>query len=764
VSGPLERTGMDGRRSRTRIFVLACIVVAGLAGVLSRLTQLQIFQYGDYLARAHRQQQRIVEVSPRRGVVYDRNLHELAMSIPEDSCFAIPAEISNPSLVAHLLSGILKMDQDEIETRLTASKNFVWIARKLEAEKVQRIEALNLRGIYFQKESQRFYPKGQLAAHALGYVDIDGRGIGGIEYQYDNRLRGKPVQMLVMADARRRWYERHGPDASAASNVVVTIDQNVQYIAEKALAGAVASTHAKAGAVLVQDPATGELLALANWPTFDPNVAGSVPAEARMDRAVSAIYEPGSTFKIVTVAAALQEGITNPEEVVDCQMGSITIANHLIHDHKPFGALTVTQVVANSSDVGAIKLGLRLGAPKFYDYIRAFGFGSQTGIELPGETRGLLRRLENWSAISIGGVSMGQEVGVSPVQLIAAVSAIANGGVVHPTHVVREVRSATPPAAPPTAGGDGAPDAPAVSAPPSAAAGVAADPGHRAISPETAATMRRILEQVVLVGTGKKAKLNGYTSAGKTGTAQKIDPATGRYSARDYIASFVGFAPVNSPAVTVLVVLDSPVGVGGHHGGDVAAPVFADVTQQTLSYLRVPPDLPVSAPEPPSAKSSKTTVTDDLSDFSPTQLLDPGAQRIDEMAVPVPEAPLTITPPARITRISAPASALAPGRAANNAAVQHGGKSAASAQPAPLPPLESTEVLDESSGVAVPSFEGRTVQSFVKECMRLGLSPTPVGAGIGVEQVPPAGTHVRAGSKIVVRFAVSSAPAVSQNN
>jgi cell division protein FtsI (penicillin-binding protein 3) len=747
---------MDGRRPRTRILSLAFLILLGLGAVVGRLIQLQILQYSDYLARAHRQQERIVEVSPRRGVVYDRNLHELAMSIPADSCFAIPSEIANPSLVAGLLSGILRMEREEIETRLSTSKTFVWIARKLPPAKVERIQALNLRGIYFQRESQRFYPKSRLAAHTLGYVDIDGRGLGGIEYEYDEKLRGKPVQMLVLADARHRWYERHGPDAGSASSLVLTLDENVQYIVEKALAAAIATTHAKAGAVLAQDPNTGELLALANWPTFDPNSAGAAPPEARMNRAVGALYEPGSKFKIVTVAAALEEGITNPGEVVDCQMGSIVIANHLIHDHKPFGLLTVTQIVSDSSDVGAIKLGLRLGAPKFYDYIRAFGFGAPTGIELPGETRGLLRRLENWSAISIGGVSMGQEVGVTPVQLVSAVSAIANGGAVHPARIVREVRSCGKDSrgfgtACATSAGNEAALVPA------SAGSAPADSDRRAIRPETAATMRRMLEQVVLSGTGKRARLDGYTAAGKTGTAQKIDPATGRYSTRDFIASFVGFAPVNSPALTVLVVLDSP--VGGHMGGDVAAPIFRQIMEQALSYLRVPPDVPVNPPAGPGARVG----ADDLSDFSSAQLLDPNAQRTDE---PTPRPPVSKEMTASSGRLSRTAAAPA----------AKGGKSdalpVAPARPAtrgerraesPLP-AQTTVVLDESNGVPVPSFEGRTVRAFVEECMRLGLSPAPVGAGVAVEQTPSAGTRVRAGSRIVVRFAASAAVrAISQD-
>lgn len=755
---------MEGRRPRTRILSLAFLVLLGLSAVLGRLIELQIFQYRDYLARAHRQQQRIVEVNPPRGVLYDRNLHELAMSIPEDSCFAVPAEITDSELVARLLAGVLGMEQEEIETRLTASKSFVWIARKLPAEKAERIQALNLRGIYFQKESQRFYPKGELAAHALGYVDIDGKGLGGLEYEYDDRLRGKPVQMLVLADARRRWYERHGPDAGDAANLVLTLDENVQYIAEKALDAAIAKTHAKAGAIVVQDPNTGELLALANWPSFDPNAAGAAPAEARMDRAVSALYEPGSTFKIVTVAAALNEGITNPDEVVDCQMGSIVIANHLIHDHKPLGLLTVTQILSESSDVGAIKLGLRLGPAKFYDYIRAFGFGSPTGIELPGESRGLLRRLENWSAISIGGVSMGQEVGVTPVQLVTAVSAIANGGVVHRPKIVREVLSCgtgTSPCAPATNPAPTAATDPASAQP----AAPSDDSSHRAIRPETAAELRHMLEHVILDGTGRLAKLDGYTAAGKTGTAQKIDPATGRYSTRDYIASFVGFAPVNSPAVTVLVVLDSP--EGGHMGGTVAGPVFGEVTQQTLSYLRVPPDIPMAAPaERESAQRAGAANADDLSDFDSSQLLDPNAQRTDQP----PTLPAPIQPkPGALGHLSR-TSVQTPGPGAGLRAMEgpqaqpRKAPGTGNGRDEPLPPAETTVVLDESNGVPVPSFEGRTVRAFVEECVRLGLSPAPVGAGVAVEQTPPAGTRVRAGSRIVVRFAASTAVhAISQD-
>ncbi len=679
---------MDRRRPRTGIVLLALLAALWLGAVLARLIYLQIYCYGDYLARARRQQQRVVEVSPRRGGLYDRNLHELAMSVALDSCFAVPSEIADPGMVARLLGGVLGTPAEEIEARLSSSKSFVWIGRKLPAEKSRRIQALNLRGVYFHKEFQRSYPMGQLAAHLLGYVDIDDRGLGGIEYEFEEQLRPRGARMLVLADARRRWYEQRGSEAATAANLVLTIDENIQYIAEKELAAAIKKTQARAGTIVVQDPNTGELLAVANWPVFNPNSASSSPPDARMDRAVSALYEPGSTFKIVTVAAALEEGITRSDELIDCQMGAMFIGKHRIRDHKPFGVLSVSQVVAHSSDVGAIKLGLRLGAPKFYQYIRAFGFGAPTGIELPGETRGLVRRVEAWSPISIGAVSMGQEVGVTPVQLISAVSAIANGGMLLRPRVVREMRR-------------GAQLLPA------RADKSSADAPRRVIRPETAATMRHMLEGVVLEGTGKLAKLDGYTAGGKTGTAQKIDPSTGRYSRREYIASFVGFAPVNTPAVAVLVALDSP--VGGHYGGDVAAPFFRSVAQQTLAYLRVTPDVPLTSTAQASQRRDELAPhATDLSDFDPAQILDSREQ----------VAPQAGEDSSR--RLSKATASL---------------------------------VLDNEEGVAVPAFAGKTVRDFIQECVRLGLNPVPVGSGVAVEQAPKAGAHVRPGSRIVVRFA-----------
>ncbi len=686
---------MPQRSARVRVAVVGILALLWMGTVLARLGTLQLLLYQEYLSRAQRQQQRIVEVSPRRGEIYDRNLRALAMSITVDSCFAVPSEISDPGMVARLLAGVLGNTAEEIETRLKGSRSFVWVARKLAPETAERIAALNLRGIYFQRESRRFYPKRELAAHVLGYVDVDERGLAGIEQALDGQVRSKPGRLMILADARRRWYDRDEQAPEAGASAVLTLDEKIQYIAEKELAEAIRATGAEAGTIVVQEPVSGELLAVANWPVFNPNAPGEVPAEARMNRSIAALYEPGSTFKVVTLAAALEENLTKPSEFIDCQMGAIFISGHRIRDHKPFGVLDVAQVMAKSSDVGAIKLGLRLGAPRFHDYIRAFGFGQATGVGLPGETRGLVRRPEQWTPVSVGSISMGQEVGVTSLQMTSAFSAVANGGLLYKPKIVREVRRH----------GQAAPAA-------------ASDP-QRVISPTTAATMRRILEGVVLEGTGSLARLDGYSAGGKTGTAQKIDPATGRYSLTKHIASFVGFAPVNSPAITVLVTLDSP--VGAYHGGDVAAPVFKRVTEQVLAYLDVPHDVPVTAAMQLAAAKRRgpgRAPAADVSDFTP---------------MPHEEASTLPVFPAE------------PERRGENP----GGPAAA-----------PTLALEQSEGIEVPRFTGKAVRGVTEECQRLGLSPVLIGSGLAVQQNPEGGTRVRRGTRITVRFARGGSPGI----
>ena len=673
---------MDFRSPQIRLIIVAAVLGLWTAAALARLVDLQLLRYSDFLARAERQQQRIVEISPTRADILDRNLNELAMSTSLDSCFAVPVEISDADLAARLLASVLNLPSDEIATRLSSSRSFVWIARKLPPATVARIRQLNLRGIYFQKENQRFYPKRDLAAAVLGYVDIDEKGLGGIEYQLDSQIRSKAARMLILTDAHNRWYESADKTPDSGSSVVLTVDENIQFVAEKELATAIAETHARAGTVLVENPSNGEILAMASWPKFNPNAPGGSPPEARMNRAVGALYEPGSVFKIVTLSAAIDQGITKPDEVVDCQNGAIYIAGHRIRDHKAYGLLTVSQILAHSSDVGAIKIGLRLGAPKFYEYIRAYGFGELTGIDLPGENRGLLRRVENWTPVSVGSISMGQEVGVTPLQMINAVSAIANGGLLYRPHIVFALRR-----------------------------GLEMDQEpqpvpRRVVRETTAATMRAMLEGVVLNGTGTKAQLDGYTSAGKTGTAQKIDPATGRYSATQLIASFVGFAPINNPAITILVQLDSPVGL--HEGGSVAAPVFKRIAEQVLPYLNVPHDIPVAPATLRAARRSQANEVADVSDFDPAQVT--SAAFADSAQ-------------------AGPVSALLPVSAS-------------------APTVE----LAEGEGISVPDLTGKTVRQVTEICVQLGVNPVLVGAGTVQEQSPPPGAMVRRGASVIFRF------------
>src|SRR5579862_6920250 len=342
---------MKQRNPRLRWLVVWVLAVDWMAAILARLTYVQLFCYSEYLAKAQRQQERIFEISPKRGTIYDRKGRELAVSLPMDSVFGDPAEITDVEMVGRLLSRVLNVSAEDIETKIREAHTPVRLARKLSPDVVQRISDMNLNGVFFQKENRRVYPQRELAASVLGYVDIDEKGIGGIEQSLDKQIRGRPGKMMVMADGLRRWYDRRESSPDPGDSVTLTIDETIQYIAEKELATAIAQTHAKAGTVIVQDPNTGELLAVANWPTFDANDPGSYPADARADRAVSYAYEPGSTFKVITLTGAIENGVANPNELVDCQMGKILVAGRLIHDWHPFGVLSVTGILANSSDV-----------------------------------------------------------------------------------------------------------------------------------------------------------------------------------------------------------------------------------------------------------------------------------------------------------------------------------------------------------------------------------------------------------------------------
>src|SRR5580692_6130461 len=559
----------------SRLYLLGAMLLLWCFAICGRLVYLQIFRYGSFAKQAEHQQQRAIPLAAKRGVIYDRAGRELAMSVLVDSAFAVPSETKDLPTAVSLITRITGEDARVVLADCRAHKSFCWLARKADEETIERIKSLNLQGIHFQREPKRFYPNRDLAAQVLGEVGMEDAGQSGIEHEFDDQLRGSPGKMFISVDARKQWFSDVEKQPETGDSMVLTIDKNIQYIAEKELGQAIHDTQAIAGTVIVENPHTGEILALANRPTFDPNQRKQVTPAALTNRAVSYAYEPGSTFKLVTISAALEEKLTTPDELFDCQMGAIVYNGMRIRDSKPHGLLPVWGVLAESSDVGSIKIALRLGEDRYYKYIRAFGFGQPTGIELPGETRGMTKPVSRWSKVSIAAISIGQEIGISPIQLSGLISTFANDGVwVAPRIVTGKFEP-----------GDTLQ---------SGMKTVTFHPGasRRVISSYTAAEMRSMMQKVVLEGTGRKAILEGYTSAGKTGTAQKVDPATGAYSKTKYIGSFAGFAPLNNPQIVVAVILDSAVGL--HQGGQVSAPVFKRVAQQVLEYLHTPHDLPLA--------------------------------------------------------------------------------------------------------------------------------------------------------------------------
>ena len=717
-------------KTNIRLYLLGGVLVLWGCAICLRLVYLQVFCYGQFEQRAQHQQQRTTDVASKRGVIYDRAGNELAMSTAVDSVFAVPSEIHDLAGTISLISHITRDDPREVLARCESSKTFCWVARKADPEISDRIRALNLRGIHFQKESRRSYPKGELAAQVVGFVGTDDEGLSGIEREYDDQMRGKPGRMLISVDARKKYFGSVEKQPDPGENVVLTIDEKVQYIAEKELGAGVTESRAESGTVIVENPHTGEILALANWPTFNPNHPHT--PDLLKNHAVSDVYEPGSTFKLVTISAALDEKVTSPDEVFDCQMGSIVINGRRIHDWKPFGELSVSDVLAKSSDVGAIKIALRLGDERLYKYIRAYGFGQQTGIELPGETRGLSKPLSRWSKVSIGAIAMGQEIGVSPIQLAAMVSTIANDGVQVPPRIV--AGTTEPLSAPQT---------------------VAFHPGtgRRVISPLTAAQMKQMMQGVVLHGTGRKAILEGYSSAGKSGTAQKVDPATGTYSRTKYIASFAGFAPVNNPAITVVVILDSP--LNGHHGGEVGAPVFQRVSQAVLEYLHAPHD--VDLPKNRQVLLAERNIKEqDLEEGSPDRLgesLDVAEAGASDSAVASTEAPTRPLPEAASNVVPAALREREPEPAAVPEAKQPAA-AASGAEAAPVRlPTSGTVVLDvERGGIVVPSLLGKSVRSAVEIAEQSGLELDAIGSGLAQQQSPAPGAHVGVGTTVVVKF------------
>jgi len=740
---------------RSRFFIISLFFLLWACSISGRLFWLQIVRHKDFVERAEKQQQRTFDVAPRRGILYDRNMH------------ADPSQIGDKQSAALALAPLVHTDpadglttESQIAARLNTGHNFAWIARRVTPQVAAAVKALNMKGIYFQKEFQRFYPDNQIAAQVLGYVGVDDNGLGGLEEKFDSGLHGTAGVMYTAMDARRKVLGSSERDPAPGRNLTLTIDENIQFMAERALDHAMQRTQALNGTVVVQDVHTGQILALAIRPTFNPNQFRHTTPALLRDHAVSDVYEPGSTFKLVTYSAAMDANVAKPDDPIDCQGGKITIFGRTIHDDKSdrgLGTVSVATALAKSSDVAAVKLALKIGPDKFYQYIRDFGFGTRSGVELPGETRGLLRPVRRWQPSSIGSVAIGQEVAVTPLQLVSMVSTIANGGTYLPPHILMPDQFSSPAtdlnqkAAVPQAGPSSPPTV--VQAAESHGTVLGADlpnplpaGAHRVISTMAAAEMRKMMEGVVLFGTGKPAQLNGYSSGGKTGTAQKIDPATHTYSKTVHIASFAGFAPVNNPVISVAIVIDSP--HGDYYGTAVSAPVFADVAQQVLEYLGVPHDIDLLPVKTPAKNDAPAKEDDSSSDIADINALYAAANDLPS------DDPLR-NPSAQPTPASVPASEPTVSSAAANAqpsgSTSSSGTTASRSTTASAPQATSSVVIPDPAQLRVPTLTGLTVRQVIEQAGATGLQVEIVGNGTCREQAPAPGTAVSSSTKVVVR-------------
>lgn len=559
--------------SRRRLLLLFAFLTAWGGVVLARLVQIQLVRHEAYVARAARQHERTLSLTPVRGSILDARGRILAESITAESIYADPQAIVDARHAATLLARLpgIEVHAKELETRLSGPSEFAWIARQVAPEVAAAVKKLGIEGIYTLEEHRRSYPKNHLAANVVGYVSIDGAGLAGIEHSFDQFVRGRAGKVTLLRDARRGMYlvGGEGPNAPAdGENVVLTIDEVIQFVTERALASAVETWHASGGAAIVMDPNDGSVLAMASLPTFDPNRFRDFSPLTWRNRAIQDLYEPGSTFKIVTASAGLEQGVVTPSQVIDCGPGYYEIANVKIREHggNAYGMIPFEEVMVHSSNVGAIRVALSLGPRRFHEFIRRFGFGEQTGIALPGEARGIVRDPARWSQLSNAVLAIGQEIAITPLQLLRVTCAVANGGrLVQPRIVDRVVDH----------------EGRIIYRPQS-------DPPARVVSDRTAGVLNEILKAVVTRGTGQNAALEEFEVAGKTGTAQKA--GRGGYSADKYVSSFVGYVPADRPRLAILVVIDEP--KGSHYGGTVAAPAFRDIAEASLRYLKVRPTIP----------------------------------------------------------------------------------------------------------------------------------------------------------------------------
>jgi len=666
------------------------IVVAGIfiwgALVFAKLVQIQVLDNDYYVRRAEIQQQSAGDIIAPRGIIYDNRMDVLAANTTLSRVVAEPRHIKDIPETAKQLASILGIDQKKLQSRMEAPERraYLVVEHRIDEEHEKAIKALKLDGIFFEDEIVRSYPNNDLACHVLGFVNFEGAGGAGIEQEYDKYLKGTPGRYTYAKDGKLKpgIYRTQIEIPPVQGNaLVLSIDKSIQYIVDRELAAGVKKAAAVAGTAIVMESDTGRILAMSNYPRFDSNKYNEYKSEYWYNRAVTDVFEPGSTFKVAVAASALKAGLTRPDEMIDCQNGSITIGGHVFRDHNRYGLLSFKKILAVSSNVGAAKLGLRLGQERLYESIRDFGFGETTGIDLPREENGLLRHWSKWSGLSIGAISFGHEIGVTSMQILTAVNVVANGGFrVKPYIVDRIIDS----------------EGNLVEK---------RDPEKvRILDGKTAREVAEALKEVIMPGgTARRAALDGYVAAGKTGTAQKIvkDPITGknRYSNNKYVASFVGFAPLPNPKITVLVQLDEP--RNGYYGGEVSAPIFQQIAQESLMRLKVQPDLTLAPAQP---KSKQQYVKNDAVDFLPAD---------------------TFFEPVEFTE---------------NGTMKED-----------LPGIITVRV--ESKSVVVPDFNGMSKRGVLDLCYDLGLQLKSGGSGIAVSQNPPPGTLVVPGDACSVVFA-----------
>ncbi len=552
-----------------KMLIVVCFLSVFVFALGARLYYLQIFRYEKFAKKALAQHRIEITLPPQRGEIFDRNGEPFAISVAAKSVFADPRKISNPEEIASKLVGILNSDIKTLTQNLSRKKSFVWVERKITEEQVEKITALDLPGIYFLEEPKRFYPKGNRLSHVLGFVGIDSNGLEGLELSFDSYLKGTPGKRVTGRDRKGReiitMRDEEVPPIEGY-NVVLTIDEVIQHIAERELEKVCQKFDPAGAMIVVMNPKTGEILALSNRPTYNPNQLETSSSDSRRNRIVTDFFEPGSTFKVITAAAALDQKVVGLNETVFCENGAFWHAGHVLHDTHPYGEMTFQEVIEKSSNIGTAKVAFKLGGPRIYNYIRRFGFGSPTGSGLFGETGGVVYPPKKWSKYSIVAVPMGQEVGVTAIQITNAISTIANKGKLMQPTIVRAIED---------------------------------DHGNKikewkpqevrqVVSESVAAAVTQALEGVVSKkGTASRASIDGYRVAGKTGTAQKAVPGQG-YSKSKYLSSFIGFAPVDDPQICIGIFVDEP--KGAYYGGLVAAPVFSTVAAEVLKYLDVPPN------------------------------------------------------------------------------------------------------------------------------------------------------------------------------